>query len=107
MDMSMKGSMMKKCFSATGAVLAMAFFLTATIPVQKAYSQDESITVSCFKGNSEEGNYVGEISVNHIRDAAPDCNQEFEECQGECLGCVIDSENYQVCYDMNGDKISQ
>jgi hypothetical protein len=105
--MKMQGSMVKKWFSATMAVLAMALFLTAAIPVQKACADDESITVSCFKGNSEEGNYVGEISVNHTRDAAPDCNEEFEGCQGACLGCIIDAENNQVCYDMSGEKVSQ
>lgn len=105
--MELKGSMVKKCFFAIIAVLAMALFMTTAIPVQQAYAEDESIMVSCFKGNSEEGNYIGDISVNHIRDAASDCNQEFEGCQGDCLGCVVDSENNQVCYDKDAEKISQ
>ncbi|MDD2337476.1 MAG: hypothetical protein PHD01_12960 [Geobacteraceae bacterium] len=105
--MEKKGLLMGKCFLTTIAVLIMAFILTSAIPVQQAYAEDESITVSCFKGNSEEGNYIGEISVNHLRDAASDCNQEFDGCHGDCLGCVTDSEDNQVCYDKNAEKVSQ
>lgn len=105
--MTGKGSMMKKCCMTNAVVLAMACVLSLAIPVQQACADDESIMVSCFKGNSEEGNYVGEITVNYLRDAAPDCNQEFEGCQGACLGCVIDEQYNQVCYDMNGEKVAQ
>jgi hypothetical protein len=96
-----------KCFLPTIAVLAMTLFLTAAIPAQQASAEDESITVSCFKGNTEEGNYIGEISVNRLQDATSDCNQEFDGCKEGCVGCVVDSENNQVCYDMDGEKIPQ
>lgn len=107
MKMNSKGLKVNKFFLPIIAVLATTLFLTAAIPVQKASAENESITVSCFKGNSEEGNYIGEISVNRLQDAASDCNQEYYECHGGCLGCVIDSENNQVCYDIDGEKISQ
>jgi hypothetical protein len=105
--MELAGLKLKRGFSATMAALGMAFLLTAAIPVHQAYGDNESITVSCFKGNSEEGNYIGEISVNRLRDATSDCNREFEGCQGGCIGCVVDAQNNQVCYDINGEKVSQ
>jgi hypothetical protein len=106
-QMNMKGLKVKNCLLPTIAVLAMVVFFALAIPAQQASAENESITVSCFKGSSEEGNYIGEISVNRLRDAASDCNQEFPACQGGCLGCVVDSENNQVCYGMDGERISQ
>jgi hypothetical protein len=105
--MNINGSMAKKCCLTASAVLTMVLFLTVAIPVQRAYAEDESITVSCYKGNGDEGNYVGQITVNHIRDAVADCNQTYEGCQGSCLGCVVDAENFQVCYDSDGQKVAQ
>ncbi|MGA7827934.1 MAG: hypothetical protein WCA04_09750 [Geobacteraceae bacterium] len=100
-------SMMRKCFLVSAAALVVACVLTLAVPVQQSWADNESITVSCYKGNSEEGNYVGEISVNYLHDAASDCNEEYEACQGVCLGCVIDAQYNQVCYDVNGEKVSQ
>lgn len=107
MKKNLTGLKMNECLLSAIAVLAMTLFLTVAIPAQQAAAEDESITVSCFKGNTEEGNYIGEISVNHLRDAASDCNEEFDGCKGSCVGCVVDSEDNQVCYDMDGKKISQ
>jgi hypothetical protein len=87
-------------------VLALAFLLVSVVPVKQAHSQDESISVSCYKGNSEEGNYIGEITVNELQNAAQDCNSEYLQCQGVCLGCVIDSNDNQVCYNMEGNEVS-
>jgi len=105
--MNLLVALAKKGVSTIMSVLVMAFLLIGTIQTSPAYADDESITVSCFKGNSEEGNYIGEISVNQVRDAASDCNQAYQGCQGACLGCVIDAENQQVCFDPNGEKVSR
>ncbi len=87
-------------------VLAVAFLLVAAVPVKQAHSQDESISVSCYKGNSQEGNYIGEITVDELQNAAQDCNTEYEQCHGACIGCVIDSNANQVCYDTEGNDVS-
>lgn len=105
--MNVKVALAKKGVSTIISILVMALLLIGTIQMRQAYADDESITVSCFKGNSEEGNYIGEITVNQVRDAASDCNQAYQGCQGACLGCVIDTENYQVCFDPNGEKVSR
>ncbi len=105
--MDIEGLAMKKRPSVKAAVLAVAFLLGAAAQAIPAYSQDESITVSCYKGDTEEGNFIGNISVNDPHNAGNDCNNEYEACQGQCLGCVIDSDFNQVCYDNTGMKSMQ
>ncbi len=97
---------MKNYAMVNAVVLAVTFLLVTAVPVKQAHSQDESISVSCYKGNAEEGNYIGEITVNEPQNASQDCNTEYEGCQGACLGCVIDSNANQVCYDTEGNKVS-
>ncbi len=87
------------------AVLAALSMPVAPIAVKQAYSQDETITVSCFKGDTDEGNYIGEISVNGPLNAAQDCNLEYDDCEGKCLACVVDSNFNQVCYDKGGNRL--
>ncbi len=93
--------------SSTMAVLAAVSLLVAAVPVKPAYPQDENIKVSCYKGNTDEGNYVGELSVNNVFNSARECNLEYDVCQGKCLGCAVDSNFNQVCYDKDGKKASQ
>jgi len=71
-------------------------------------AQEENITVSCFKGNLDEGNNVGELTVSKAENAGRDCNNFYQECQGQCVGCLYDYESSrQVCYDANGTKIQK
>lgn len=93
--------------SIKAAAFAVAFLLASTVSANPAYSQDESITVSCYKGNTDEGNYIGDITVNNAQNAGNECNREYDDCQGECLGCVLDSDFNQVCYDNDGKKFPQ
>ena len=88
-------------------VATVLLMLGAAIPPEHAYSQDEALTVSCYKGNNDEGNYIGELSVNNRLNAARDCNLTYEDCKGQCLGCIVDSNFSQVCYDKEGKNISQ
>ncbi len=89
------------------ATLAGVILFLAAIPAKPAYSQDENIKVSCYKGNTDQGNYVGELSVNNVFNSARECNLEYDACQGKCLGCAVDSNFNQVCYDNEGKKASQ
>lgn len=71
-----------------------------------AQADDENITVSCFKGNLDEGNYIGNVKVTKPENAGQDCNTTYYDCQGECLGCFPDKDlDRQVCYDNAGKKI--
>ncbi len=93
--------------SYTLVMLAAFLMLFSEIQTKQAYAQDETITVSCFKGNTDQGNYLGEISVSNSLNAASDCNNEYGECEGQCLGCFVDSDFNQICYDVGGNKIPQ
>jgi len=87
------------------AVMIVAFFVAATAPLRPAYTQDESFDVSCYKGNTDMGNYVGNLTVNTPQNAGQDCNSTYYDCQGKCLGCFPDSDfTEDVCYDDSGRK---
>jgi len=103
--MDMDRLAMKKRAAVKAAILAAAILLAAIAATGPAYSQDESITVSCYKGNTDEGNYIGNITVNDPRNANNDCNLEYDDCQGQCLGCFLDADFNNVCYDNSGKKI--
>jgi len=91
------------------AILAAAVLLaslTVAITGIPAHAQDESITVSCFKGNLGEGNYIGNLTVTVPENAGPLCNSTYYDCQGKCIGCFTDPKlDKQVCYDNTGTKI--
>jgi hypothetical protein len=101
---------MDRCAKKSGAavkaaVLVVAFLVAATVPVNPAHTQDESIEVSCYKGNTQEGNYVGNLTVNTPENAGQDCNSTYYDCRGKCLGCFPDSEfTEDVCYDNAGRR---
>ena len=106
--MEISGLSVRKHTSISMAVVAaVSLMLGAAIPPKHAYSQDVFITVSCYKGNNEEGNYIGELTVNNRVDAAQQCNVVYEDCKGQCLGCIIDSNFNQACYDKDGKNIAQ
>lgn len=67
--------------------------------------QDEIVSVSCFKGNLDAGNYVGSLTVTTPQNAGKRCNSVYSyDCQGVCLGCFTDNLGAQVCYDNEGQK---
>ncbi len=78
------------------ALIAMTAILSGPV-----FSQ-----VKCYKGNTDEGNYVGDLSsVTNIQNAGQDCNSTYPACEGQCLGCVYDSDMTEdICYDGMGNK---
>jgi hypothetical protein len=103
--MNKKRSAKKSGATGWAAAGVVAFLLVATSLVNSAYTQDENIEVSCYKGNTEEGNYVGNLTVNTPENAGQDCNSNYYQCQGECLGCFPDSDfTEDVCYDNEGRR---
>ncbi len=90
-------------FMATFAVTAILGVKTADTLVSVSYS--ESVRVSCFKGNPEDGAYIGDITVPDPGEAGRVCNSLYGECQGACKGCFSDSDIFEdVCYDEAGKK---
>lgn len=81
---------------------AAALLLSGAIPVRQAFSQTETVTLSCYNGTTEEGNYIGDLSMTGSMDPAGDCNAEYDDCNGNCVACVMDTNQNQVCFDKNG-----
>jgi hypothetical protein len=104
MDMD---ELLKNNGAALKAALIIATFLASlSIPAKQLHAEDENITVTCFKGNLDEGNNIGELTVNNVEDGGKACNNSYEDCQGQCLGCIYDYDlSKQVCYDTNGEKV--
>jgi hypothetical protein len=95
----------KSCLTVKVAVLVVILLVAADLQVKPAYTQEENIDVSCYQGNTEEGNYIGNLSVTTPENAGQDCNSFYYACQGECLGCFPDSDfTEDVCYDNNGRR---
>lgn len=91
----------KKSSPAIRAMVVLGILIAVTaIPVSPAISQ-----VSCYKGDVQEGNYIGEIDSTASENAGADCNSFYDDCQGQCLGCIYDDNlTEDVCYDNQGNK---
>ncbi len=62
---------------------------------------DESIPVTCYKGNSR----IGTVTVFDWSAAATACNSLYYDCRGACIGCSRDFDYVEdVCVDMNGNE---
>ena len=75
---------------------------TATIqPVQ----QEQNISATCYLGNPNDRNSLGDIMVMSPEAAGPTCNSMFFNCRGGCFGCFSDFDLAQdICVDNSGKK---
>ncbi len=91
--------------SVKAAVLIVTFLVAAAAQVKPAYAYGEVVSVSCYKGNPEDGNYIGDLTAQTPEIAGRSCNSLYADCQGECQGCFPDSDiTEDVCYDKSGRK---
>ncbi len=68
----MKG-MTRKRGSALRAALLATVLVAASASVQPAHTE-ENINVSCYKGDKDDGSYLGTVMVFSPEAAAPQCN---------------------------------
>ena len=96
----------RKRGSANNATLLIFILLVGLAgTATPAFPQEEDIDVSCYKGNAEEGNSIGNLTVTDPANAGQMCNTTYYDCDGKCLGCIIDKDGQEVCYDNNGNKL--
>lgn len=102
------------CVAKKGGVVVLIHFIIVTLivavttMVQTAYAEDESIEVSCYKGNTEEGNFVGSLTVTRPANAVQDCNATYYDCDGTCVGCYYDPKlDKKVCFDKTGENVPE
>jgi hypothetical protein len=83
-----------------GAVLA-----ALVMPASYAYTDGESISVSCFKGDKGQGENLGNMMIFAPESAGRSCNSFYYNCYGKCYGCFSDFDlGVDVCYDNAGRK---
>ena len=71
------------------AVKLMFVALIAMTAIQSGSAFSE---VKCYKGDTQAGNHIGDLSsVTNLQNAGRDCNSTYPDCQGQCLGCIYDS----------------
>ncbi len=112
--MKMNGSACVRFMEVRVAVLILMVLAVTTSLVEQAYAlgkepddvEGERVNVSCFKGNLDAGNYIGNLTVTSPQNAGRRCNSVYYDCEGECLGCFTDPDRgVQVCFDDEGRQV--
>jgi len=66
---------------------------------------DQNISVTCYLGNPNDRNSLGDIMVYSAESAGSTCNSMFFNCRGACFGCFSDFDLSQdICVDNSGRK---
>jgi hypothetical protein len=68
-------------------------------------SSSETISVTCYLGNPNDGQTLGSITVPSPSEAGASCNTLNYSCRGRCFGCYSDFDlSEDVCVDSSGRK---
>ena len=74
-----------------------------TVSIQPV--QDQNISVTCYLGNPNDRNSLGNIMVMSAESAGSTCNSMYFNCRGACFGCFSDFDLSQdICVDNSGRK---
>jgi hypothetical protein len=66
---------------------------------------DSTISLTCYLGNPNDGQTLGDLTVTSPETAGPACNSMFFVCKGRCYGCFSDFDYSQdICVDNSGRK---
>ena len=75
----------------------------STVTIQPV--QEQNISVTCYLGNPNDRNSLGDIMVHSVPEAGTVCNSMFYDCRGACFGCFSDFDLSQdICVDNAGRK---
>jgi hypothetical protein len=93
---------LRRIRTVTCTVLVLA---AVAMPVTPAHTDDENVSVSCYKGDSNNGYMVGNMMIFSPETAGQSCNSFYYDCKGKCYGCFSDFDlSEDVCYDAAGRK---
>jgi hypothetical protein len=68
-------------------------------------SMSETVSVTCYLGNPNDGQTLGSITVASPAEAGPSCNSLNYSCRGRCYGCYADFDlSEDICVDSSGRK---
>jgi hypothetical protein len=66
---------------------------------------DRMFSATCYLGNPNDRQTLGDLTVNGAEAAGPACNAMFFVCKGRCYGCFSDFDYSQdICVDNSGKK---
>lgn len=97
------GMGIRRCGTVLVLMLFVPFIIAPTGPPDRDAPENQAIMVSCYKGNTEQGNFVGNITVSVRENGGRDCDSSFPICDEKCLGCFFDlNSSKNICYDRLG-----
>ncbi|HAM50986.1 MAG TPA: hypothetical protein DCP92_09975 [Nitrospiraceae bacterium] len=62
----------------------------------------EGTPLSCYVGNPDDDQYLGDVEVFTLAGAASICNRTYSDCNGNCTACYIAEDGSQICIDVTG-----
>jgi len=66
---------------------------------------DRTFSITCYLGNPNDRQILGDLTVTGAETAGPACNSLFYPCKGRCYGCFSDFDYSQdICVDNSGKK---
>lgn len=94
----------RRYFSIALATLLMMSALLISVTAAQA---EDSIEVECSL--KVDGDYVSmsNVDVYDASEAARTCNAVYMDCKGQCIGCYIDENGDEACYDAGGKKFQK
>ncbi len=94
----------RRYFSIALATLCMMSALLISVTAAQA---EDSIEVECSL--KVDGDYVSmsNVDVYDASEAARTCNAVYMDCKGQCIGCYIDENGDESCYDTGGKKFQK
>jgi hypothetical protein len=67
----------------------------------------QAIRVTCI---DKDGMSAGNTEIWDYRDGhvvGKWCNDQYQECDGQCIGCYVDEDGEEVCYDGSGRQVEE
>ncbi|HXX56370.1 MAG TPA: hypothetical protein VEI96_00050 [Thermodesulfovibrionales bacterium] len=67
----------------------------------------DSTAVSCYVGNPDNNQLIGDVEVFNISSAVARCNMMYMDCNGNCTACYISENGSQSCIDSTGRQYTR
>ena len=68
---------------------------------------EESIEADCYIKVDDDYVPVGNVDIFDAAKAASTCNSVYMDCKGKCIGCYLDEDDDEYCYDSAGRKFQK
>ncbi len=88
------------------ALVGMLLIGAQTFFIAAAYAE-ESIEATCYIKVDDDYMPVGDVDIFDAARAAVTCNSLYMDCKGQCIGCYLDENDDEYCYDNAGGKFQK